>query len=148
MDTLLFGEPLRDWLIGCVVTLAFTTLIQFGSSLGFVKFVGLQSPPIRRAFLTALAGYALCVAALISMLPTEWTLLAPLLSLPATVITYLYWKPRFIRAWYEDPSLIPEGMAIANQDWRVGLYVLLAAVVVAVIKKAPVVFSVQQATGN
>lgn len=148
MESGLLEYPMRDWILGGIIIVAFPMLIQFGSSLLLVKFVGLQSPPLRRAILTTAIAYALSVIAGISMAPTEYVLWVPLVCAPATLFVYFYWKRIFVRAWYEDASLIPEGMTLANEDWRIGLYALVAAIALAFIQKAPVILSVRQASGH
>lgn len=146
-EIMLAGYPASEWALGVTYLLAFTGLIQLMSSFALVKFVALQSPPIRRAFLTAASAYAVCVAVAVFGGPSEFALWAPLASLPVAPLVYWYWKRSFVKAWYVDPAMIPEGMTIANQDWRIGIYVLVGALAVAFIKKAPVVFAVQQGSG-
>lgn len=148
MDAMIFGSPLSDWFKGGALVLAITTCVQMGVSFGLIKFVGLQSPPIRRAFLTAASAYAICVVLLVFGGINEYAIWAPLASLPAVPVNYFYWKSTFIKAWYDDPALIPEGLSISNQDWRVGIYVLVAVIVVAFMKKAPLILGLQQTTGN
>ncbi|NLR38533.1 hypothetical protein [Novosphingobium sp. ERW19] len=146
MDTLIFGQPLSDWLLGIGFVLAITGAIQFMASFVVVKFVGLQSPPIRRAVLTAASAYALCSGFLIFGGASEYAIWVPLVSIPAAIGVYHYWKAGFLRAWYDDPSQIPEGVGIANQDWRVGLYAVAGAAIILMVKKAPLIFAVQNST--
>lgn len=100
------------------------------------SFVALKKAPKERALWTVGVSYVGYLALLVSSLPSQYILAAVSLSVPTTFIIYLHFKRSFVKLWYDDPNMIPEHMKLANDDWRVPLYLLLAVAVVVGIKKA------------
>jgi hypothetical protein len=104
--------------------------------------VALGSPPIQRARRTA--GLAYIVATIALTLPAfgsereievlDW--LGPILALPAGLVAYWFWRNDFRRDWIDDSGSLPEGVELANDDWRVGLIFVVGVAVILAIKAA------------
>jgi len=111
-------------------------------ALNFV--VALKAPPNRRATWTVGIAYALVsiatVVAIEAILqdpsapkapfPIE-PLETPLLLVPGTIIIFLLMRWGYRSAWIDDAKELPEGVKLANDDWRRGTLAL--ALVVAVL---------------
>lgn len=139
---------LKDTALAVALGSAIAFCVVFVISFVLTHFVALKQPPKERAMWTVGVSFAAYMALLLSSSPSEYILGAIALSILPTLLIYLHFKRGFLKLWYDDPSLIPDGVKIANDDWRVGLYLLVAAAVVAFITKAPVIFAVQQGVGR
>lgn len=131
---------------------AISYLVALGSAAAFsgvflmssilIKFVALKKPPKERAMWTIGVSFTTYMVLLLTISPSEYVFPAIALSILPTLLIYIYFKRELIKLWYDDPSLIPDGVKIANDDWRVGLYLLVSAVIAALIKSAHVVLAV------
>jgi membrane associated rhomboid family serine protease len=139
---------IKDAAILIALASAIAFCIVFVISYVFSYFVALKQPPKERALWTVGLSFAAYMAIILSSFPSDYVLVAIASSIISTLLIYLYHKYGFLKIWYDDPSMIPHGIKIANDDWRVGLYLLIAAAVVVLIKKAPVIFAVQQGVGH
>ena len=138
----------KDAAILMALASAIALCVVFVISYVFSYFVALKQPPKERALWTVGLRFAAYMAIILTSLPSDYVLAATVSSILPTLLIYLYYKYGFLKIWYDDPSMIPNGVKIANDDWRVGLYLLIAAAVVVLIKKAPVIFAVQQGVGH
>ena len=112
--------------IGFVMQIPITWIVQ--------KILFLKEPPNRRAFRTAAIAYGL--AALISIFGFEgfipfWA--APIVPLLGAVVIYFWLRSDYRRGWIDDDK-IPDGVRLENSDWRIGVGVVIAAIVAATIK--------------
>ena len=56
------------------------------------------------------------------------------LGIPPALVAYWFWRREFRRAWVDDND-IPEGVSLANDDWKVGLaFVVFAGIVMSLLK--------------
>lgn len=100
------------------------------------KVLALRERPDRRALITTAAAYG-CVALLLVLgsggaFPP---LFAPLMPLPGAVVVYLWLRRTYRTAWLEDDQ-IHDGIKLENSDWRIGVGVVVSAIVAAAIKVA------------
>jgi hypothetical protein len=130
------NATLNDWaaLLGFGALVA--ACIQWGFALVALKFVALSAPPQKRAAWTAAVPFAVVAAFATFNVPIQYAAIAPFVCVPGALINYWYWKWTFVRAWHDDPAMIPENMTVANEDWRVGLAVVLGAIALAAVKYA------------
>ena len=98
------------------------------------KFIALKMRPGPRAAWTIGIAYLLATAIWVFGGPPEAIAYAPLAAVPGALLAYWYWQGEFRRAWVEDPNQLPEGVNLANDDWRIGLFAVVAAVIIAVLK--------------
>ena len=119
-------------MLGFMLAIGFVINIPFAFVFG--RTVALKKMPDERAMWTASLSYL--GAALLflfaggELLPT-W--LAPLLPLPGAIVIYFWLRNTYRKGWVDDDQIV-EGMSIENDDWRVGVAVLLVALVAAAIK--------------
>lgn len=111
----------------------------------FRHFVALSQPPKQRAMYTVGAASVVYFGLIIAALPVRYLFVGIGPAPIAIFLMQLYWHRFFAKAWYDDPNDIPDGMTRANEDWRVALYALLAAALVAFVKKAHLIFAIQSA---
>lgn len=100
------------------------------------KVLALNEQPDRRALWTVAASYA--GAALIFIFGSggfisPW--LAPLVPLPGALAIYFWLRHTYRKAWVDDDK-VPDGMRLENNDWRVGVGVVVGAIIAAAIKVA------------
>jgi len=50
------------------------------------------------------------------------------------VAAYYFWRNEFLKAWVDVPSELPEGVNLANDDWRIGVLMVVALFAIAAIK--------------
>lgn len=112
----------QDTVLLGVISFALPFLIIAIVSWVLHYFIALSALPDRRAAWIVGAGYL--AAAL------TWSLVAPdgyrwegmLTSAPGALLVYLYWRWVFRATWFDDTDGVPEGVTLANTDWRVGLF--------------------------
>ena len=46
-------------------------------------------------------------------------------ALPAALIAFWWWRGEFRRAWVDAAEDLPEGVELANDDWRLGLILVV-----------------------
>jgi hypothetical protein len=109
-------------------------------ALNFV--VALKARPNRRATWTVGIAYAVVSIAIVVAIeairrdpsapktpfPIE-PLETPLLLVPGTIIIFLLMRWRYRATWIDDAEELPEGVKLANDDWRRGAVALLLVVV-------------------
>jgi hypothetical protein len=124
-----------------IVGMAFLCVAVSSSVLHY--FVALKARPTRRALWTAGIPFVLTAILFMFYLPTigsgfasPWLLaiLGALAALPGGVAAFWFWKREFQSAWVDDPANMPDGVGLANDDWRIGLGMLAVLIVVAVFK--------------
>jgi hypothetical protein len=84
-------------------------------------FVALTSPPTQRAAWTVGIAYLILAAICMVALPLEYWWAAPLAPVLGAPIAFWWWRNDFGRDWIDDSQGIPQGVELANDDWRVGL---------------------------
>ena len=123
-----------------IVAIGFIATYVLCLALNFV--VALKALPNRRATWTVGIAYAVVSIAIVvaieairrdpsapkSPFPIE-PLEAPLLLVPGTIIIFLLMRWRYRATWIDDAEDLPEGMKLANDDWRRGAVALLLVVV-------------------
>ena len=108
-------------------------------ALNFV--IALKAPPNRRATWTVgIASAVVSIAAVVSIIlvsrdpsapkapfPID-PLEVPLLLVPGTIIIFLLLRWGYRSAWIDEAEGLPEGVKLANDDWRRGAIALLVIV--------------------
>lgn len=94
-------------------------------------FVALRSPPTRRAAWTVGPAFLVATALYVAFVPQIWWLGA-IATVPPSALVFWWWRNEFRQGWINDAEDAPEGVELANDDWRVGL-MLVVGVVVAII---------------
>ena len=137
----MWGELLRD---GTPLEIAQILLLMAGMGFAlmtplvwiFGKTLALKEKPDRRALWTTSAAYAGASLAFIfggGSFISPW--LGPLVPLPGAAVIYLWLRSTYRKGWVNDGN-VPEGTKLENSDWRVGVGVVVAAIVTAAIKVA------------
>ena len=103
--------------------------------------VALKAPPNRRATWTVGIAYAVVSIAIvvsiasISRFPSAPKtpfpidpLEAPLLLVPGTIVIFLLLRWGYRSAWVDEAEGLPDGVKLANDDWRHGAIALLVIV--------------------
>jgi hypothetical protein len=133
METMTLQEMMLIGLLYAGMCLAIMAPISYG----LTKFVALKARPSDRSAWTAGAAYLIVTGLFIFGGVPGHEAIAPLAALPGGLITFWYWRMEFRKAWIEDPEHLAENQTLANDDWRVGLWILVAAIVIAVVKALP-----------
>lgn len=103
-------------------------------------FVALTSRPTERAAWTVGIAFVVAVVAwLFSGEGAAWQ--APLAALPGGLIAFWWWRDDFRRDWIDDAHGVPEGVELANTNWRIGLvgvvtFIALAGMKAMLVQKA------------
>jgi hypothetical protein len=92
-------------------------------------FVALKSPPMRRAAWTAGVAYVIVAVAVPFSLPEESWWEVPLAAVPGALIAFWWWRSDFRRSWIDPSGDVPEGVELANDDWRIGLIIVGGVIV-------------------
>jgi len=58
----------------------------------------------------------------------------PLAAIPAGLLAFWFWHREFRHGWVEEGDTLPDGVKLANSDWKVGVVALIGLVVAALIK--------------
>ena len=106
LGIIVFGAPL-------LATALVSWLLHF--------FVALNAPPARRAAWTAGIAYVVVAILCVVIAPEAYWWEAPLAAIPAALIAFWWWRNDFARGWIDDADGVPDGVQLANSDWRVGL---------------------------
>lgn len=119
---------MHEVLLFLALFLAGPLLVIVGIAFVLHFFIALEATPSRRAGWTAGIAYLLATILFLfgGNLRPEQQIWVPLVCLPSALIVFLFWRNDFRRRWIENPDLLPEGMTIANDDWRIGLAEVLA----------------------
>lgn len=97
-------------------------------------FVALNSPPTARAAWTVGVSYLVAVAIWLSGGPSDVRWQGPFAAIPAGLLAFWFWQNDFRRDWIDDAQGVPEGVELANSDWRVGLLGVATLIAVAALK--------------
>jgi hypothetical protein len=128
----------------CLLTALFVAACAipiWAISLALHYIVALKSPPRMRAIWTVLPAYIATIGFMEFGGSPEMALYGPFAALPATAVMFWVWHRDFRRAWVDDAADLPDGVALANDDWRVGLAIVVAFIAVAVARKLPVILA-------
>ena len=97
-------------------------------------FVALNSPPTQRAAWIVGISYVLASAFWLFGGPEGDRWEGPFAAIPGALLAFWWWRRDFRRAWIDDTHGIPEGVKLANNDWRIGFLGLVGMIVAATIK--------------
>ena len=119
-------------------------MVLFAFAVGFIlltpfvwifgRTVALKKRPDERALWTAALAYAGATLVIIffgSEVVSVWQ--APLVSLPGALIIFFWQRYIYRKAWLEDHE-VTEGMSLENDDWRMGIVIVLTLLVASAIK--------------
>ncbi|MGB7655218.1 MAG: hypothetical protein WBL74_07035 [Novosphingobium sp.] len=127
---------LSDALRGGVIVFGTPAILVWVLSLILDKFAALSATPDTRAKVTVGIPYLIAVmlvAAYIIAIATEDTdgvplwieaFGPPLFPLPGAALIYLHYRAEYRRRWVENADDLPDGVTLANDDWKVGLATL------------------------
>lgn len=96
-------------------------------------FIALQAPPARRASWIVGLGYLGFAAGLLFSDLKGYEFWAPLVCVPGALLAYWLHYRQFRFAWVDGAEDLPDGVELANDDWRAGLIRLVAVVVLGLI---------------
>ena len=116
------------WIVGVSVGVGFIPI--YALSWIFEFFVGLKSPPTKRAALTVGLAYVITAISFIWLAPNNYVLLAAIAPIPGAVAWYIFTRSHYKRAWYENAEDLPEGTKLANDNWKHGLLYLALAIII------------------
>ena len=107
----------------------------------FISFVlqfivALKARPARRALWSVVPPVLLVASVFALWGPQEGGLQVwlPLSAIPAGMLAFAYWYFSFRRAWVEDPENLPEGVGLSNDDWKIGLAVVVFVLILNTLK--------------
>jgi hypothetical protein len=128
------SNELHDALMmGIIIVLGpllFVAIISFV----FQKFIALKQRPNPRAAWTAGLSYLVVSLFFVFSGFGGFEIWAFAAAIPGGLVAYWFWRREFSRAWIEDADEIPDGINLANDDWRIGLVVVLLAIAAAAVK--------------
>ena len=110
-DTLLLG----------IVLVAMPFLVVVFVSWILHYFVALNSPPTQRALWIVGISYLAAAGFWYFGGPDGDKWEGPLAAIPGALIAFWWWRDDFRRDWIDDSEGVPEGVELANSDWRIGL---------------------------
>lgn len=123
----------EDLLMGALIIGVPLSLIIFITWL-LHYFVALRAEPSRRAAWTVAPAYVATAAACTFGGPEGYKWAGPLAALPGALLVYWWWRTEFREGWIDDSKPHPEGVVIANSNWRIGLMVVVAMVAAAAVR--------------
>ena len=97
-------------------------------------FIALTSPPMRRAVWTVGVSYIVAAAFWLFGGPEGDRWEGPFVAVPGALIAFWWWKTEFETAWIDDRHGIPDGIKLANDNWKVGLLGVAGVIFTAAIK--------------
>ncbi|TFI57691.1 hypothetical protein E2493_13665 [Sphingomonas parva] len=91
-------------------------------------FVALRAPPTARATWTVVPAFVAVAILLATLAPPDraWALL--LGTAVASLVAFLWWHSEFRTAWIESADVLPEGVELANDNWRAGLILAIGVI--------------------
>jgi hypothetical protein len=97
-------------------------------------FVALNAPPTQRAGWTVGIAYFLASALWLFGGPEGDRWEGPFAAIPGALIAFWFWRNDFGRDWLDDAKGVPEGVELANSDWRIGLLGVAMLIAFAALK--------------
>ncbi|GEM_PF-1561808 len=117
---------LEWWAVPLVIYGGVGFTVQFVVAFVLQFFVALKARPARRAMWTASLAYAITVLIFFYFgSDNEQAIWMPLFALPGALLTFLFWYRGYRKAWVEDTEELRAGVGISNDDWRIGLLIVL-----------------------
>lgn len=124
-----------DMLAGAGLVALIALLINMPISFVLYRFVALNAPPERRAFWTIFPGYIGAAASVgFGMSGLVNPILSVIIPIPGALLCYWWLLHDLRKGWIDNPDDLPEGVTLANSDWRVGLAGVVALIIAATIK--------------
>ena len=132
LSEMTIGEMAQIALLLSTMCFLFVAVLSFA----FHYIIALRDLPDRRAAWTAGAAYFVTTLTFLFSGPSEgMQYFAPLTALPGGLIAYWWWRAEFRKAWVDDPAELPDGINLANDDWRIGAALVVGVIVIAVLKR-------------
>jgi hypothetical protein len=97
-------------------------------------FAALNSPPTKRAAWIVGIGYLAASAMWLFGGPEGDRWEGPFAAIPGALLVFWWWRRDFRDGWIDDAHGVPEGVELANTDWRIGLVGVAGLMVAATIK--------------
>jgi hypothetical protein len=119
---------------GLFTGVCFAMIFMLSFILQFI--VALKARPARRALWSVAPPVVLVALAFGIWGPHEdgMQLWLPLAAIPAGLLAFGFWYFSFRRAWVNDPDNLPEGASLSNDDWKIGLAVVVAVLATNVLR--------------
>ena len=97
-------------------------------------FVALNSTPGRRAAWIVGISYVAASAFWLIGGPEGDRWEGPFAAIPGALLALWWWRADFRRDWIDESQGVPEGVELANTDWRIGLAAVLSLIAAAAFK--------------
>lgn len=121
---------------GLLLLMGIAFIIMAMMSFVLSYFVALNARPDRRALWLAGVPYIVaCLAFIFGMPDLLIEVWGPIVAIVPAAIVFLWWRHEFRKAWVDDESQLPEGVKLANSDWRIGLATIAALIAAAILKR-------------
>ena len=122
--------------------IALVAFISFGVALVGVigstwllqHFVALTAPPTQRAAWTVGIAYVVVAVFCAFAVPEEVWWAAPLAPIPGALVVFWWVQRDWRHLWIDNSKGAPEGVELANDDWRVGLIFVAGVIAFAVLR--------------
>lgn len=139
-------ESLKETLLMGVIVFGTPAILVWLLSAVLDKVAALKALPDKRAKITVGIPYAIAVVAVtVALLDLAsnnsetiplWVEIfgGPLFPLPAAALLYLHYRADYRKRWVESAEDLPDGVDLANDDWRVGIAVLALFALIAAFR--------------
>jgi hypothetical protein len=97
-------------------------------------FVALSAPPTQRAAWTVGTAYVGVAALCAFAVSEEYWWASPFLPIPGTLLVFWWVRRDWRQLWIDDSQGIPEGVELANDDWRIGLIFVAGLITLALLR--------------
>lgn len=127
---------MEDGFLGvATIAVAGCALAVFLPAKVLLFFVALKSRPFKRSAITVAIPYAISTIFVMTWREVSgYWYLVPIIMLPGASIAFWLIYSSLKRRWVEDPEDLPEGVALATEDWKEGMAMLaLTALVLAAV---------------
>jgi hypothetical protein len=131
---------MQDFALIALLLAGVGLLVLAVASFALHYFIALRAPPSSRAAWTVGTAFLITAAIFTFGGVPGYEIAGTLAAIPGALIAFWFWRGEFRRGWIADPTSLPAGLSIANDDWRVGLVKLIgllaASAVMVLVRRA------------